>query len=105
MEEKKITTTTEFLSGAKDSLPIAIGYFSVSFTFGIMAAKAGVSPLMAGLISLVNVTSAGQFAGLQLMITGTTYLEMFLTQLVINLRYALMSLSLTQKLSKDCHTG
>ena len=105
MEEKKITTTTEFLSGAKDSLPIAIGYFSVSFTFGIMAAKAGVSPLMAGLISLVNVTSAGQFAGLQLMIAGTTYLEMFLTQLVINLRYALMSLSLTQKLSKDCHTG
>lgn len=105
MEEKKITTKTEFLLGSKDSLPIAIGYFSVSFTFGIMAAKAGISPWMAGLISLVNVTSAGQFAGLQLMIAGTTYLEMFLTQLVINLRYALMSLSLTQKLSRDCHTG
>ncbi|MCR4999407.1 MAG: AzlC family ABC transporter permease, partial [Lachnospiraceae bacterium] len=105
MEEKKITPTTEFLLGARDSLPIAIGYFSVSFTFGIMAAKAGISPWMAGLISLVNVTSAGQFAGLQLIVAGTTYVEMFLTQLVINLRYALMSLSLTQKLHKDCHTG
>ncbi|MCR5640136.1 MAG: AzlC family ABC transporter permease [Lachnospiraceae bacterium] len=104
MEEQKITTTNEFLCGAKDSTPIAIGYLSVSFTFGIMAAKAGFSPWVAGLISLVNVTSAGQFAGLQLMIAGTTYVEMFLTQLVINLRYALMSLSLTQKLSRDCHT-
>jgi predicted branched-subunit amino acid permease len=105
MEKEKITPTTEFLCGAKDSTPIAIGYFSVSFTFGIMAAKAGISPWMAGLISLVNVTSAGQFAGLQLIVAGTTYIEMFLTQLVINLRYALMSLSLTQKLHQDCHTG
>ena len=70
-----------------------------------MAAKAGISPWMAGLISLVNVTSAGQFAGLQLIVAGTTYIEMFLTQLVINLRYALMSLSLTQKLHSNCHTG
>ena len=105
MEKEKITPTTEFLTGTRDSLPIAIGYFSVCFTFGIMAAKAGISPWMAGLFSLANVTSAGQFAGLQLIIAGTTYFEMFLTQLVINLRYALMSLSLTQKLSKDCHTG
>ena len=105
MEKEKITPTTEFLCGAKDSTPIAIGYFSVSFTFGIMAAKAGISPWMAGLISLVNVTSAGQFAGLQLIVAGTTFLEMFLTQLVINLRYALMSLSLTQKLHSNCHTG
>ena len=105
MEKEKITPTTEFLTGTRDSLPIAIGYFSVCFTFGIMAAKAGISPWMAGLFSLVNVTSAGQFAGLQLIIAGTTYFEMFLTQLVINLRYALMSLSLTQKLSKNCHTG
>ena len=96
--------TTEFQEGVKDSIPIAVGYFSVSFTFGIMAAGYGISPWMAGLISLTNVTSAGQFAGLTLMMEGTTWLEMILTQFVINLRYALMSLSLTQKLSDSMKT-
>ena len=94
----------DFLEGAKDSVPIAVGYFSVSFTFGIMAAGYGISPLTAGMISLTNVTSAGQFAGLTLMMANASYIEMFLTQLVINLRYALMSLSLTQKLAPNMNT-
>lgn len=93
-------TKTEIISGMKDSLPIMAGYFSVSFTFGIMAASYGMAPWIAGLISFTNITSAGQFAGVQLMAAagGTTVLEMFLTQLVINLRYGLMSLSLSQRL-------
>ena len=95
----------DFLEGVKDSTPIAIGYFSVSFTFGIMAAGFGLSPLTAGAISLFNVTSAGQFAGLTLFAAGAPYLELFFTQLIINLRYALMSLTLTQKLSHSVTTG
>ncbi len=94
----------EFREGLKDSLPIAIGYFSVSFTFGIMAASVGISPLTAGMMSLLNVTSAGQFAGLTLFASSATYLELVLTQIVINLRYALMSLTLTQKLSEKMRT-
>lgn len=93
------------MEGAKDSLPIVIGYFSVSFTFGIMAAKAGFSPWIATLISITNVTSAGQFAGLTLMVAQASYLEIFLTELVINLRYGLMSLSLSQRLSDSVTTG
>ena len=89
-----------FKCGIKDGIPIAVGYFSVSFTFGIMAASVGISPWIAALISLSNVTSAGQFAGLTLIASSASLFEMFLTQLVINLRYALMSLSLSQKLSK-----
>ena len=94
----------ELKNGMKDGIPIAVGYFSVSFTFGIMAASVGISPWLAGLISLSNVTSAGQFAGLTMMVSGASLFEMFLTQLVINLRYALMSLSLSQKLSHGTGT-
>ena len=93
MEAKK-----EYRRGLKDGIPIGLGYLSVSFTFGMMAAAAGVPPVVAVLISLTNLTSAGQFAGLSLMIAHGSLIEMALTQLTINLRYALMSLSLSQKL-------
>lgn len=91
----------EFKQGIKDGIPIAIGYFSVSFSFGILAVKDGLSLFQAVLISLTNVTSAGQFAGLQIIVAAGTIIELILTQLIINLRYSLMSLSLTQKLSPD----
>lgn len=85
--------------GIQDGIPIAVGYFSVSFTFGMMAVQSGISPFHAVLISLLNLTSAGQFAGLTVIVTGASLIEMALTQLVINIRYALMSVSLSQKLN------
>lgn len=84
--------------GLRHGLPIALGYLSVSFAFGIQATSLGLTPLQAVMISFFNVTSAGQLAGLQLMAAGAGIAEMALTQLTINLRYALMSLSLSQKL-------
>ena len=77
--------------GIKDGIPIAIGYFSVSFTFGMLAVKSGISIFHAVLISLLNLTSAGQFAGINVIIAQSSFLEMALTQLVINIRYSLMS--------------
>lgn len=91
---------SEFKQGLKDGLPIAIGYFSVSFSFGILALQQGLTIFQSVLTSLTNITSAGQFAGLQIIVAGRTILEMILTQFIINLRYALMSLSLFQKLDK-----
>lgn len=91
----------EFRQGLKDGIPIALGYFSVSFSFGILALAGGLSIFQAGLTSITNLTSAGQFAGLQVIIAGGTLLEMVMTQFIINLRYALMSLSLSQKLSPE----
>ena len=85
-------------AGLRDGIPIGLGYFSVSFTFGMLAVKSGISPFHAVLISLLNLTSAGQFAGLTVIVSGASLLEMALTQLVINIRYALMSVSLSQKL-------
>lgn len=90
-----------YTKGLRHGLPIALGYLSVSFAFGIQARAAGLSAVQALLISLLNVTSAGQMAGLSLISAGAGLAEMALTQLTINLRYALMSLSLSQKLDES----
>ena len=92
---------TQFKSGAADGIPIGVGYLAVSFTFGIMAGSAGLSIFDATLLSLMNVTSAGQFAGLGVIQAGASFAEMALTQLIVNLRYSLMSCSLSQKLSPE----
>ena len=91
-------------AGLRDGIPIAAGYFSVSFTFGMLAVQDGMSPFHAVLISLLNLTSAGQFAGLTVIVSGASRLDMALTQLVINIRYALMSVSLSQKLDSSVKT-
>ena len=89
-----------FARGLADGVPIALGYLSVSFGFGISAVNKGLSPLAAVLISLTNLTSAGQVAGLDIIIALGTLWEMALAQLTINLRYFLMSLSLSQRLDE-----
>ena len=91
----------EFRSGLKDGVPIALGYFAVSFSVGIMVVAAGMSAFQGAVLSLSNVTSAGQFAGIRIIAAGGTLVELVLTQVIINLRYALMSLSLSQKLDKS----
>ena len=91
----------DFLKGMLHGVPIALGYLSVSFGFGIMAVKAGISVLDAVLISLTNLTSAGQAAAVGIIASGGGIIEMILTQLTINIRYSLMSLSLSQKLHKS----
>ena len=93
-----------FLKGLYHGIPIALGYLSVSFGFGIMAVKAGLSILAAVGISVTNLTSAGQAAGVAIIAAGGSYIEMALTQLVINIRYSLMGLSLSQRLDKSFTT-
>lgn len=90
----------EYRSGFSRGLPVGMGYFSVSFGFGAMAASQGLGWLEAVLISATNLTSAGQFAGLTLIVTAATLWEMVLTQVIINSRYALMSLALSQRMGE-----
>lgn len=94
------STRAAWAKGMKDGMPICLGYFAVSFTFGMMAVSRGLSIWEAVFISATNVTSAGQFAGLTLIASGAPYLEMVVTQLVINMRYFLMSFALSQKFQK-----
>ena len=89
-----------YRTGVNRGLPVGVGYFSVSFGFGAMAAAQGIRALDATLISMTNLTSAGQFAGLTLILAAATLWELILTQLVINSRYALMSLALSQRMGQ-----
>lgn len=90
----------DFIDGTKQSMPIALGYFPVSFTFGLMAVNGGIPVWIVILISMTNLTSAGQFAGTNLIIAGAGYVEITVTTFVINIRYMLMSLSLSQKITQ-----
>lgn len=89
-----------FIQGIKDGLPICLGYISVAFAFGIFSIESGLSLFEALMISMTNVTSAGQLAGVPIIVSGGTLIELAVAQFVINLRYALMSVSLSQKLGK-----
>lgn len=91
----------EFFNGIKDGLPICLGYFSVSMAFGIAAVKGGIPSWAAILTSLTNVTSAGQFAGVNIMLALGNLFELAITTLIINMRYFLMSLSVSQKVDSS----
>lgn len=93
-----MTEVNSFKKGLKDGIPICLGYFSVAFAFGIFAVENGLTVFQATIISLTNLTSAGQLAGVPIMMGGTLP-ELALSQLIINSRYSLMSVSLSQKFS------
>ncbi|MDD6478946.1 MAG: AzlC family ABC transporter permease [Oscillospiraceae bacterium] len=91
----------DFIKGFKDGMPIGIGYLAVSFAFGIFAVANGLSVAESLLISMTNLTSAGQLAAVPIIAGGGAFIELVVAQLIINLRYALMSVSLSQKLDKS----
>ena len=90
----------EYLKGLKAGIPICLGYLAVSFTFGLVAVNGGMPIWMAFVISITNLTSAGQFACTKLILASAGFFEIALTTLVINLRYSVMSLTLSQKLKE-----
>jgi predicted branched-subunit amino acid permease len=92
---------SEYKTGVKRGIPVGVGYFSVSFGFGAMAAAQGVRALDATLISLTNLTSAGQVAGAGILAAGGGMVELAMTTIIINMRYFLMSLSVSQKVETD----
>ena len=98
-------TYSEYKKGFITGIPIGLGYLPVSFTFGLMAVQGGIPLWLAVFISLSNLTSAGQFAGTTLILANAGYFAIVLTTFVINLRYMLMSLSLSQKLEPMVTTG
>ena len=97
MVKKTVLQTYSFREGLRDGLPIALGYLTVAFGFGLTAVQAGLYPLTALILSLINETSAGQTAGLSVIAAHGTLIEMALTQFIINLRYSLMAISLSQR--------
>lgn len=98
-----VGTIKDFRDGCRDAIPICLGYIAVSFAFGIESSKIGMSVFEAVMTSLLNVTSAGQFSALDVIARNGSYIELIMLQIVINLRYSLMSTALSQKL--DTHLG
>lgn len=104
MDVMRETNQKEFLEGMKDGIPIGLGYFAVSFALGIAMKDAGMSWIDGFFMSLLNLASAGEYAGTQVILTNGSYLQMILMTLIANARYMLMSASLSQKLSEDTST-
>ncbi|MBD5134921.1 MAG: AzlC family ABC transporter permease [Lachnospiraceae bacterium] len=94
----------DFIKGFKGGIPIGLGYIPVSFTFGFMAVSGGLPIWLAIFISMSNLTSSGQFAGTNLILADASYFEITITTFIINIRYMLMSLSLSQKLKPGIGT-
>ncbi len=95
-----MTYINSFKTGLKEGIPVCMGYFSVAFAFGIFTVESGLTIWQAVLISLFNLTSAGQLAGVPIIASGGSFVELALSQLIINSRYSLMSVALGQKLSR-----
>ena len=93
-----------YKKGLKDGIPIALGYFAVAFTLGIAAEKAGLTAFQTFIATGTTLASAGGYAGISVIAAGGTYFEMFLTMLIVNARYLLMSCSLSQKISPKTST-
>ena len=90
-----------FYEGMRDGVPIALGYFAVSFSLGIAARNAGLTPIQGFFASLFNNASAGEYAAFSLIAAGATYLEVAIITLIANARYLLMSCALAQKFAPD----
>lgn len=88
-----------YKKGLIDGIPIALGYFAVAFALGILSKKAGLSPVEAASAAALTLASAGGYAGFAAIAAGASYLELALTELVVNARYLLMSFALSQKMS------
>ncbi len=98
-----MSNRTWYGKGIKDGIPIALGYFAVSFALGITAKEAGITPLQAGCMSALMLASAGQFAAINVIAAANSLAQMAITTLVVNLRYILMSSAMSQKLDKKMH--
>ena len=97
-------TKSAYKEGFLAGMPIGLGYFPISFGFGISTVNLGIKAVYAILISVSNLTSAGQVAGISVIVAMGTLFEMALTQLIINLRYSLMGIALSQRLSPSFGT-
>ncbi len=91
----------KFLQGLRDGLPVALGYFAVSFSVGISCHAAGLTPLQSFFMSLLNNASAGQYGGITVISEDSGIWMIVLMMLIINARYLLMSCALSQRLSPD----
>ena len=103
MMEQRLGATRRavFMEGVHDGVPIALGYFVVAFTLGILAKTAGLTAWQGFVTSAVNIASAGEYAGFTVIAAQAPYLEIAVLTLVANARYFLMAAALAQRFAPD----
>ena len=93
--------TKAFREGFRDGIPIGLGYLAVSFSLGISAKQAGLTPLQGFVTSFLENASAGEYIAFTLIGAGATYIELCLMTIIANARYLLMSCAMSQRFSPD----
>ncbi|MDO5746206.1 MAG: AzlC family ABC transporter permease [Actinomycetaceae bacterium] len=97
-------SNTPVVAGIRASMPIALGYFAVSLAVGLYWDTAAFPPLSSTVFSALNMSSTGQFAAISIMAAKGGFIELAATTLLVNLRYFLMSISLSQRLDSSFST-
>lgn len=90
-----------FRSGMRNGIPIGLGYLAVSFSLGIAAKSAGLTPVQGFIVSLFCMASAGEYVGFLSIAAGAGYIEIAIATLVANARYMLMSTAMSQRLKPE----
>ncbi len=93
-----------FLAGLAASLPIAMGYLPIAFSFGVAATRAGFSATEAFALSLIIYAGASQFLALALLTSGAPVLVAAFTLIAMNLRHVLYGPALMRAAGKDGST-
>jgi 4-azaleucine resistance transporter AzlC len=81
----------QFKEGITAALPIVLGYLPVGVAFGVLARKAGLTPLETGSMSFLVYAGASQFIAVEMISNGVSLVPIILTTFFINLRHLLMS--------------
>ena len=101
MNSSPQTNAQAYREGLHDGIPIGLGYFAVAFSLGIICRSSGFSVFQGFLASLLNNTSAGEFAAITLIGAGASYMEIALVTFIANARYLLMSCALSQRFAPE----
>ena len=93
-----------FKEGLNAGWPICLGYVPIGMAFGVLAQKAGLTPLEIGLMSIMVFAGSAQFIAVSMLTAGASAPAIITTTFVVNLRHVLMSSALAVYL-RTAHRG
>ncbi len=99
--EKNKKNASPFKKGFKEAWPICLGYVPIGMAFGVLAQKAGLTPIEIGLMSVIVFAGSSQFIAVSMISAGASVAAIILTTFAVNLRHLLMSSSLSVFLKRS----
>ena len=96
--------STAVKEGLSAGWPICLGYLPIGMAFGVLAQKAGLTPLQIGLMSIMVFAGSSQFIAVSMLSGGASVPAIITTTFVVNMRHVLMSSALAVYL-RSAHQG